>query len=416
MDKDINLGYLFKLKPEAAVNYLSQKGYKVTNDWRELWEDAHAKAFTVAKMTDMQLLKDTKMTLEQGLSEGWSAQKTQRELKNMFKVKGWWGKQEITDEEGNTKTVQLGSPYRVRTIYKQNIQSAYNAGRYLKQLENVDFAPYLQYLCILDERTRPTHQALHEKVFRYDDPIWASIYPPNGWGCRCFVRSITAAEVSQKGLKIQSSGNDLSTKNIVINEETGETKQVAVFNTRNKNGKLISMETDAGWSSNVGKAAWNIDVNSFNAVQDMSDVIKAKFISDMAQNINKKRSYENFVKNTLSAASDKGIEKTCGWIHQEVFKNTDFKNPVVAVDDKTLRFIHKNTNISNSELLLFNDIIRSPDNVYEYKNNLYFLKALPFQNKYLCIIVKKSGEKANFITGAQKATLDVFKKGYKKIK
>ena len=58
------LSILFKLKPDAAIEYLENKGYKITNDWREMWEDAHAKAFTISKMTDMKLLKDTKSTLE----------------------------------------------------------------------------------------------------------------------------------------------------------------------------------------------------------------------------------------------------------------------------------------------------------------------------------------------------------------
>lgn len=368
------LNFLFKLEPKAAVEYLQNKGYKVTNDWRELWEDAHAKAFTVSKMTDMELLKDTKSTLEQALKKGWSSQKTQRELTKKFKEKGWWGKQEIIDENGNTKTVQLGSPYRVKTIYRQNIQSAYNAGRYLEQMKNVDIASYLQYICVLDDKTRPEHRAMHLKVFRADDPIWAYFYPPNGWGCRCIVRQLTQAEVERYGYTVESSGSHLSTKDIVIDDESGETKQVAVFKTKDLGGKEILMQPDAGWSSNVGKAAWNIDVLAFNAVKDLPDNVKYRFISEMANNIHSQKVFQNWIKDILKdGMKAKGIEKPLTWISPEMLnilqKNkVSIKTPVVVMQDDRVGHIigSKVTKQKISEDQLYNlyDVINNPDAVY----------------------------------------------------
>lgn len=367
------LGFLFDLEPKAAVEYLQNKGYKITNDWRELWEDAHAQAFTVSKMTDMELLKDTKSTLETALKEGWSSQKTQRELTNKFKASGWWGKKEIVDENGNIKTVQLGSPYRVRTIYRQNIQSAYNAGRYLEQMKNVDIAPYLQYICVLDDHTRPEHRAMHLKVFRADDPIWAYFYPPNGWGCRCIVRQLTQAEVDKYGYTVESSSNYLSMKDVVINEETGETKQVAVFKTQ-IGGEEIIMQPDAGWSSNVGKAAWNIDVLAFNAVKDLPEDVKFRFISQMAENVHSQKAFQNFVKNIISdGMKAKGLEKPLTWISPDMLNilnknNVSIKTPVVVMQDDRVGHIMGSKvakqKITEDQLYNIYDIINKPDAVY----------------------------------------------------
>lgn len=372
---NIDLSYMYKLKPEAAVDYLENKGYKITNDWREMLEDAHAKAFTISKMTDAELLKDTKKTLEEALSNGWSSAKTQRELTNMFKTRGWWGKQTIIDKNGGEKTIQLGSPHRVRTIYRQNIQSAYNAGRYLKQLQNVDFAPYFQYICVLDESTRPEHRALHGKVFRYDDPIWASLYPPNGFGCRCIVRQLTAAEVNRKGLDIEASDKYLSYKDVTVNHDTGETRKVSVFKTKDLTGRTLSMQTDAGWSTNVGKNAWEIDVLAFNSIKELPQKTKDRFISEMALNTHTFKAYTNFAQNVIkNGLKAKGIEQTVTWIQPAMLNKLNkekitVNTPVVVMQDRRIGHIigdvkTEKQKITDEQLKDLYNIIHYPDAVY----------------------------------------------------
>ena len=70
MSKKVDIKYAFLLEPEKAVEYMQNKGFRITKDWREMWEDAHAKAFTISKMTDAELLKDTKGLLDNALKEG----------------------------------------------------------------------------------------------------------------------------------------------------------------------------------------------------------------------------------------------------------------------------------------------------------------------------------------------------------
>ena len=101
------------------------------------------------------------------------------ELAPILKKKGWWGKKEVTNPDtGEVRHVRQGSPSRLKLIYRQNTQSAYMAGRYKQQLENADSAPYLCYIAVLDQKTRPAHAALHNMVFRYDDPFWGAMYRP----------------------------------------------------------------------------------------------------------------------------------------------------------------------------------------------------------------------------------------------
>lgn len=393
---NVDLSYMFNLEPKDAVNYLQQKGYKITNNWYEMLEDAHSKAFTISKMTDAELLQDTHNLLQKSIKNGWSAGKAQRELKKLFQERGWWGKKEIVDENGNKKVIQLGSARRVKTIYRTNIQTAFNAGRYLQQLQDVDFAPYFQYMCILDERTRPAHRALHGKVFRYDDPIWASLYPPNGWGCRCFVRSLSQRDIEREGFTVENSGKYLFHKDVVINKEAGETTRVEIFKTKDLSGRTIFVQPDAGWSYNVGKESWNIDVLAFNKIKTLPQELKDKFISDLAQSPVKHTNFENFITNVLNAEyKAKGVECTAGWltpdtlqkIHQQDLK---LESPVIICGDSKVLHIGRDAKnpkqkLDKETIKALSSFIKDNDGIYLETNKgiqkLWFIKKLKKQDK-----------------------------------
>lgn len=416
--KDISLTLAFKMPPEKAVKYLEQKGYKVTQNWYDIWENAHAKAFTVAKMTQIDMLKDTKEMLETSLKEGWSYNKFKKQAQEYYIKKGWWGKQEIIDENGEKKTVQLGSKHRIRTIYKQNINSAYNAGRQLEQLEDADIAPYWQYKCILDESTRPEHKAMHNKVFRYNDPVWQHIYPPNGWGCRCFVTNLSEGEVKSKGLKVENSKGALSFENVPIGKNTDEVRPVAKY-TFDYAGKKTSFMPDVGWSSNTGACAWGIDVQAYTKLQGVDQKLKDRFISDMAQNIFSRKSYENMVTSVIkSGFKAKGIEQTLSWLKPATIEKLKAANelpetPVIVMQDNRIAHIIADPKtakqkISQEQLKKLYEIINSPDEVYiDYskKNSTGLVYTRNIDDKKclkVCIKLNKikSGINVNYVSTA----------------
>ena len=214
----VKLNALFKLSPAIAIKYFKSKNNKLSWDWYELWQSAHRKSFTVAKAMREDILNDIRTVLDKALEEGKTFQEFQKELKPTLQKKGWWGEVVIVDSQGNAEKVQLGSMYRLKTIYSVNMQTAYQTGRYKTQIENTDNRPYWQYVAVLDQRTRAEHAQLHDLVFPHDDPFWSSFYPPNGWRCRCRVRALSPRNVKKRNLYVESSSGRLSQEDRLVSK------------------------------------------------------------------------------------------------------------------------------------------------------------------------------------------------------
>ena len=59
----IELKSLFKLQPALAIKYFRNKKNVTSWDWYEIWQDAHKKSFTVAKVMREDILKDIQKVL-----------------------------------------------------------------------------------------------------------------------------------------------------------------------------------------------------------------------------------------------------------------------------------------------------------------------------------------------------------------
>lgn len=263
---NVDLAYAFGLKPAKAIDYFKSKGFAFSWDWQEVWQEAHAKAFTVAKAMKMDILQDIRDGLQNALDNGITYQEFAKTLTPMLKAKGWWGKTEQVDKEtGEITDVQLGSPYRLRTIFDQNIQTAYNVGRYRSQMENVADRPNWEYVAVMDARTRPPHAALNGKVFKADDPFWNSFYPPNGWLCRCRVRALDDGNLTERGLTVESSQGKLTERDELVSRKTGEMAPVTVYTgTDTQTGRKTTVAPDVGWSYNPGKVDWQPDMKKYS--------------------------------------------------------------------------------------------------------------------------------------------------------
>ena len=253
----INLGYAVRLPPRRAIEYFQQKGFAITWRWWEAWQEAHNKAFTVAKVTRQDILETIRAALEKALAEGQTEAQFIKELQPLLEKAGWWGRQRVVSPDGIEEIVQLGSPRRLQTIFRTNMRTAYAAARYRQQKENVDSRPYWQYIAIMDERTRHSHAALNEKVFRHDDPIWDTIYPPNGFNCRCLVIALSPEDLKEQKLQVSNSEGNLHeiSQEVGVDKATGEViyRPGTRYDFIDDAGNPQSMTPDPGWNYNPGK-------------------------------------------------------------------------------------------------------------------------------------------------------------------
>lgn len=189
------------LPPEEAVRLFAAKYDLRGFDWRDVWEREHAAAFTVAKAMRLDVLRDIREAVAAAIDEGATPAQFRERLEPALREKGWWGRQRMVDPlTGEERIVQLGSPGRLRVILDTNLRTSYAAGRW-ERIERVAAArPYLRYVAVLDERTRPEHAAWHDTVLPVDDPWWRTHYPPNGWNCRCMVQQLSDADLARRGL------------------------------------------------------------------------------------------------------------------------------------------------------------------------------------------------------------------------
>lgn len=271
------------LAPKDAVAFFRSKGYRITDQWQEMDGSAHAKAFTVAKAMRMDILEEIRQATDEAISEGITEREFVNQLAPGLKKKGWWGKETWTDAQGNDREVQLGSLHRLKTIFRANTSTAYMAGRYRRQLAAVNERPYWQYVAVRDDRTRPSHANLRFKVFRWDDPIWQHIYPPNGWGCRCIVRNLTERQLQLMGLTVER-GDDyiqMVKREAGVNRETGEVMMVDHPVINLPGGRTMSPDT--GWGYNPGAAAFGADPS---IARKLGEVRSTDLRSQVIQSLN----------------------------------------------------------------------------------------------------------------------------------
>lgn len=231
----------FDLPANDAIGYFQSKGLRASFGYGELTTDAQHQAFTVAKMMDLDLLAQVRESLDDALANGVSFRDWSDDLIPTLQASGWWGRKDVIDPlTGATVNARLGTPSRLETIFRVNMQGAYAAGHWRMIEEQADVAPFLMYDAVDDFRTRPEHRLWDRKVLPVGHPWWRTHYPPNGFNCRCGVIQLSGEEVEALGL---------STEQTAPQDGTYTWK-----NPRTGGAETIPTGVDPGFDGNVGRA------------------------------------------------------------------------------------------------------------------------------------------------------------------
>ena len=229
-----------RLAPEQAIAWFRAKGFQIGFDWRDVWQEEHARAFTVAKAMSRDLLEDIRAAVDSALAEGTTLQQFAKDLRPKLQARGWWGKALQEDPAtGETKVVQLGSPARLRTIYEMNLRTSYRVGKWQRIERSKRTLPYLRYVSMDDGRDRPEHHAWNGTILLVDDPWWDTHCPLCGWGCRCDTQSLNLRMMARKGWQV-TSPRQFPVREYV-NKRTGEITK-------------LERGIDPGFAFNPGKA------------------------------------------------------------------------------------------------------------------------------------------------------------------
>ena len=126
--------------------------------------------------------------------------------------------------------VTATNPWMLETTVRTQIQIAYSAGRWegnqIPEIQDVLWG--FEYITAGDFRVRPEHEMLEGVRQPKEHPIWTSIWPPNGFNCRCDVIEIY---------------KDQPRKHVV--KDIPAAKEIG--------GKLVVPGPDASWAINHGE-------------------------------------------------------------------------------------------------------------------------------------------------------------------
>lgn len=168
------------------LEFFRQKLNLPTEAWDDIERMAHDRAFIVAGAQGADLLEDLRGAVDEAIERGTGLEAFRKNFKRIVAERGWHG----WTGEGS----KGGEAWRTKVIYQTNMATSYAAGRW-KQLNDpalLKVLPYWQYHHNDSVITpRPLHVSWDGLTLPPDHPFWQTHFPPNGWGCQCWVTAVS---------------------------------------------------------------------------------------------------------------------------------------------------------------------------------------------------------------------------------
>lgn len=221
---------------DEAIDALAKKEPVPSRRWDELTGSQRHTAFAIAGAVKVDLVTEVHGLLMDALKNGKTLADFRREFYPLMKRYGW--------------KIRGSLGWRTRLIFNQTMRSSRMAGKWHQIQANKQTRPFLAYSVIDDERLRDAHREWRDVVLPVDHPFWHTHYPPNGWGCRCTVKSMSQRDLDRRGLVVTEAPEIVRTER--LNTRTGE----VLGN--------VPQGIDVGWDYNVG-------MGNIGAEQAMSD-------------------------------------------------------------------------------------------------------------------------------------------------
>jgi SPP1 gp7 family putative phage head morphogenesis protein len=214
---------------EEAIAFLRDKLRLTSRGWTDVWQEQNAVAFTVAGATSAELVADFHQVVTRAIRDGMTLAEFREDFDAVVERFGW--------------SYRGSRGWRSRVIFETNLRTAYQAGRWDQAWSLREDRPFLRYVAVLDDRTRPAHRAWHGTVLPIGDAWWRTHYPPNGWGCRCTVQSLSARDLARRGWEVTSPAPRSPMVTRSVETPDGPRREE------------VPEGIDPGWAYNVGTAS-----------------------------------------------------------------------------------------------------------------------------------------------------------------
>mgnify|MGYP001810134951 FL=1 len=255
----------FKLDFDEAIDFFKNKIRLPTASWTDIWQQQHDTAFVVAGAMRDDMLADFQTAIMKAL-QGSTLEEFRKDFDSIVAKYGW-------DYNGVRN-------WRSRVIYETNLDTAYASGRYQKQQQFKKTRPYWQYWhSPAVENARPEHLSWHGTILPADHPWWKTHYGPNGWGCKCRVRSL--------------SKYDLESQELTISEDPETIWEDRLVGTRGATPRMVQTPQgiDPGFAYNPGAAYYKAHAlrpattldKACNTANDPCNPWKSYFIDKLNQ-------------------------------------------------------------------------------------------------------------------------------------
>lgn len=342
-----------------AIEFLTKKLRLPTRFSSDLRGQANAKAFTVAGALKTDLLKDLHEAVNAAIQNGETIGDFRKRFDKIVQDHGW----NYRGKRG----------WRTRVIYDTNMRTARMAGKWQQFQRLKKRRPFLIYKTVGDERVRPEHAQWNNTVLPIDDPFWDTHYPPNGWGCRCTVRSASQRDLDRQDLSVTDRPplNPQPRVNTRTGEVLGE----------------VPAGIDTGWDYNVGKAWLGPELAFGEKAMQLPDALRSTVLGNtqlLGQLIQKP--YTSWARSVLERAQAVGEVRTVGYLNNKVIQFATQKGapPITATvtltDDRLLRMQRdlkrrQGIDLSISSLLSMPTLLARPQAILwdKAKRNLLYV-------------------------------------------
>ncbi|KQM23156.1 hypothetical protein ASE73_02725 [Sphingomonas sp. Leaf24] len=235
---------------------------RATVRWHEMWQEDHARAFTVAKIARLDLLNSVRKSLATMLRDGGTFEQWRASIEPDLQKAGWIGKVSDPALTGADHDIYVGTR-RLRTIYDTNLRSSRAAGRWQRIQALKASRPFLMYVAIGDGHTRPLHRRWggldpafpRRIILPVDHPAWSIYYPPNDWGCRCTVRQLSQRDLDRLGLRVTTDDELRAIGWLNAAGEPRGGRQMVYRAAGRADPQVVPEGIGPGWAFNPGRAS-----------------------------------------------------------------------------------------------------------------------------------------------------------------